>query len=113
MNTIRGFDWLFYGDGTDSGQHSILSIVVEQATKSIQVEVKPGCAVPVIQAIQENEVLYAQADNGLYRVRYSCSFRNLDANVFPKDKTTFRLKLIACDFLAGVTTHDKMSEDVP
>ncbi|UAW53132.1 hypothetical protein pEaSNUABM30_00014 [Erwinia phage pEa_SNUABM_30] len=113
MNTIRGFDWLFYGDGTDSGQHSILSVVVEQATKSVQVEVKPGMAVPVIQAIQENEVLYAQTDAGLYRIRYTCSFRSLDANAFPKDKTTFRLKLIACDFLADVTTHDKLSEYVP
>ncbi|QZE59931.1 hypothetical protein pEaSNUABM35_00014 [Erwinia phage pEa_SNUABM_35] len=108
MNTIRGFDWLFYGDGTDSGQHSIVSIVVEQASKSIQVEVTPGCAVPVIQAIQENDVLYAQTETGLYRLRYSCSFRTLDANVFPPNKTEFRLKLIACDFLAGVTTHDKL-----
>lgn len=68
---------------------------------------------PVIQAIQENEVLYAQTDSGLYRIRYTCSFRSLDANAFPKDKTTFRLKLIACDFLADVTTHDKLSEYVP
>ncbi|AWY08295.1 hypothetical protein HOT49_gp014 [Erwinia phage vB_EamM_Alexandra] len=108
MNTIRGFDWLFYGDGTDSGQHSIASVVVETSTKSIQVEVKPGGAVPVIQAIQDNDVLYVQTSEGLYRIRYSCSFRTLDANVFPPSKTEFRLKLIACDFLDGVTTHDKL-----
>ncbi len=107
MNTIRGFDWLFYGDGTDSGQHSIVSIVCEPQTKLIQVEVEKGRAVPVIQALQENDVLYAQTDSGLYRVRYSCSFRNLDANVFPQDLSMISLKLIALDFLPGVTTHDK------
>lgn len=68
---------------------------------------------PVIQAIQENEVLYAQTDEGLYRVRYSCSFRGLDPNFFPQDKTTFRLKLISFEFLPGVTTHDKLLEYVP
>ena len=113
MNTIRGFDWLFYGDGTDSGQHSIVSLVVEPQTKSIQVEVKQGAAVPVIQALQENDVLYAQADEGLYRVRYSCSFRNLDATAFPPDMTVIKLKLVACDLLPNVTTHDKALGYVP
>lgn len=107
MNTIRGFDWLFYGDGTDSGQHSVLSIVCEPRVKSIQVEIKKGCATPVIQALQENDVLYAQTSEGLYRVRYACSFRTLDATAFPPEMTTARLKLVGLDFLPGVTTHDK------
>lgn len=110
MNTIRGFDWLFYGDGTDSGQHSIASIVCGSHTKSIQVDIQKGCAAPVIQALQENDVLYAQTDSGLYRVRYGCSFRTLDATAFPPEMTTIRLKLIALDFLPGVTTHDKPLE---
>ena len=107
MNTIRGFDWIFYGDGTDSGQNSILNVVCEPQIKSVQVEVRKGCAIPVIQALQENEVLYAQTAEGLYRVRYNCSFKKLDANAFPPEMTTIRLKLTALDFLQGVTTHDK------
>lgn len=107
MHTIRGFDWLFYGDGTDSGQHSIKTVVVEPHNKSIQVEVEQGSAVPVIQAVQENDILYAQTPDGLYRIRYRCSFRTLDANAFPSTMTTIRLKLVAVDFLEGVTTHDK------
>ncbi|QYW02973.1 hypothetical protein pEaSNUABM13_00014 [Erwinia phage pEa_SNUABM_13] len=107
MNTIRGFDWLFYEDGTDSGQHSVLNIVCEPQTKSMQVEVRKGCAAPVIQAIQENEILYAQTDEGLYRVRYRCSFKHLAANAFPPEMTVIKLKLLALDFLPGVTTHDK------
>lgn len=113
MNTIRGFDWLFYGDGTDSGQHSILNLVVQPTMKSIQVEVKKGLATPVIQALQENDVLYAQADDGLYRVRYQCSFRSLDAKAFPPEMTVIKLKLVEFDFLPGVTTHDKSLEYVP
>ncbi|ARW58654.1 hypothetical protein HOS33_gp014 [Erwinia phage vB_EamM_Y3] len=107
MNTIRGFDWLFYGDGTDSGQNSITSVVCEPHAKSMQIEIVRGCARPVIQAIQENDILYVQIPEGLYRLRYACSFRKLDSAVFPQELTSIKLKLVELDFLAGVTTHDK------
>lgn len=67
---------------------------------------REGCAAPVIQALQENNVLYAQTDCGLYCVRYVCSFKHLDATCLPKNLTKIKLKLVSIEFLEGVTTHD-------
>ncbi|AQT28501.1 hypothetical protein YOLOSWAG_14 [Erwinia phage vB_EamM_Yoloswag] len=108
MNTIRGFDWVFYGDGTDSGQHSIERITVEDAERSVWVELDLDCQQAVIQAIQENSVIYAQAAEGLYKITYRCSFKYLDSSSFPPTQKRFRLDLVKTEFLVGVTTHDKI-----
>lgn len=107
-STIRGFDWLFFGDGTDTGEYLIKSIEVDAAKKTISLDVAPGGIVPVVQAIQENSLIYVQADTGLYRIEYRCSFKHLDASCFPLSKRRVSLGLVVLTFLPGVTTHDKI-----
>lgn len=107
-NTLRGFDWLFYGDGTDNGQYLIKSVDVDNVNKTVTLEVEPGGIVPVVQALQENSIIYVQADAGLYRIEYRCSFKHLDASCFPLNKRRVSLGLVVLTFLPGVTTHDKI-----
>ena len=108
MHTLRGFDWLFYEDGTDNGEYLIKNIEIDSTKKTVVLEAQSGNIAPIIAALQENSVIYVQADTGLYRIEYSCSFRNLDAAFFPAHKRRVSLGLVVLTFLPGVTTHDKI-----
>lgn len=107
-NKIRGFDWLFFGDGTDTGQHTIKTVEVDPQRRRVELEISSGSLVPVITALQENSIIYAQATEGLYRIEYRCSFKHLDATCFPHNRRRVSLGLVVLTFLPGVTTHDKI-----
>lgn len=102
MRTIRGFDWIYYGDGTDSGQHLIEAIDIDNDRNSILIKFNQGHIGPVIKALQENDTLFAQDTDGLYEIRYVCGFKSLDAASVP-DLEQVSLKLIEVRHYAGKT----------
>lgn len=73
---IRQIVHIAFGDDTDTDQELIESIDWDKELGSVTLSFARG-ATEVIKALQNNESLYAQSSEGIYRVQYYCPFRFL------------------------------------
>lgn len=105
MRAIRGFDFIYYGDGTNDGQQLIDVLDLDQDAKTIRLTFFAGNTSTVIRALQQNSVIYTQAESGLYEMKYKCGFKNLDATAVP-ELSSVTLRLVEAKFYQGVTNTD-------
>jgi len=76
--SIRGFDWIIYGDDTDRDQQLIESISLDKDERYVTLHFTDGVDLQnVIRSIQSNDSLFAQVTEGLYQIDYLCPFRFL------------------------------------
>lgn len=89
---IRGASFICFQDGTDASD-LILSITPSPEDRSVVIEADRKNITQLVRKIQSGSVIYVQCAEGLYLIKYLCSFKGIDAANYPTDRPYITLSL--------------------